>query len=98
MIEVAAGNLDVPNLQPSLDELAIANCGTELLKGYGKVALSTCVDQGRERASSRASLCSRGGLSPYAHRRSADGSLGRSCCQMTLDVESVVDGRVCGQK
>src|SRR5580692_1361063 len=38
MIEVAAGNLDVPNPQPSLDELAIANCGAELLKGYGKVA------------------------------------------------------------
>ena len=37
MIEVAAGNLDVPNPQPSLDELAIANCGAELLKGYGKV-------------------------------------------------------------
>src|ERR1700729_4420939 len=37
MIKVTAGNLDVPNPQPSLDELAIANGGAELLKGYGKV-------------------------------------------------------------
>src|ERR1700735_2945594 len=36
-VEVAAGHLDVPNPQPSLDELAIANCGAELLKGYGKI-------------------------------------------------------------
>ena len=43
----------------------------------GTVNLS---DQGRERPSSRATLCSRGGLSPCAHRRSAEGSVGPSCC------------------
>ena len=43
----------------------------------GTVNLS---DQGRERPSSRATLCSCGGLSPCAHRRSAEGSVGPSCC------------------
>jgi hypothetical protein len=43
----------------------------------GSVNLS---DQGRERPPSRATLCSRGGLSPCAHRRSAEGSVGPSCC------------------
>ena len=43
----------------------------------GSVNLS---DQGRERPSSRASLCSRGGLSPCVHRRGAEGPVGRSCC------------------
>ena len=37
MIEVAAGNLDSPILSRPSTRLAIANCGAELLKGYGKV-------------------------------------------------------------
>jgi len=37
-------------------------------------------DQGCERPSSRTTLCSCGGLSPCAHRCSAEGSVGPSCC------------------
>ena len=37
-------------------------------------------DQGCERPLSRTTLCSCGGLSPCAHRCSAEGSVGPSCC------------------
>ena len=50
VIEVAAGNLDVANPQPSLDELAITNCGAELLKGYGKVGRLHLARQGLSQA------------------------------------------------
>ncbi len=53
---------------------------SQLLKAETADGTVNLPDQGCERPSSRTTLCSCSGLSPCAHRCSAEGSVGPSCC------------------
>jgi len=70
MIEVARRDLDVPNAQPPLDELMVANGGTKLLEGDRKVGVLHLAREGLAQA-----LAEAGGNTSCVEVRSSSGTL-----------------------